>query len=352
MADTSTTPRVGIVGLGGIGAHHAEFVRENDAELVAGLDVDPSARQRFEAEYGIETYTDRARFYDAVDAVIVTTPNAYHEEYAVGALQAGRSVLVEKPLAHTLDSAERIATAAREADKVCMVGFHNRFDPRAEALTAYRDDGFFGTIQHVDAAYVRRRGVPGKGTWFTDADVAGGGALIDIGVHALDLVLSLLSFPDIEEVSGVARSTFGEREDYVDVEGWGGGDGTVSVEDSVTAQLRTDDDVTISLDVAWAANRTDEKAFRLRGTDGGAYLDMNGELTLYESVGRGVDHHRTTTVETADYDGHAAEQQAFFEAVATGEPPERNTVEQALTIQRLVEAIYRSSDDGEAVSPR
>ncbi|QSG06488.1 Gfo/Idh/MocA family protein [Halapricum desulfuricans] len=352
MATTSTTPRVGIVGLGGIGTYHADLVAENDARLVAGLDVDPSARTRFETEYGAETYTDRTSFYDAVDAVIVTTPNAYHEKYAVGALQAGCSVLVEKPLAHTLESAERIAAAAAESDAVCMVGFHNRFDPRAEALAAYREDGFFGTVQHVDATYVRRRGVPGQGTWFTDADVAGGGALIDIGVHALDLVLSLLAFPDVEEVSGVARSTFGQREDYVDVEGWGGDDGTVSVEDSATAQLRTADDATISLDVAWAANRTDETAFRLRGTDGGAYLDMNGDLTLYESVDHGVDQHRTTTVETAEYDGHAAEQQAFFEAVTAGEDPDRNTVEQALTVQRLVEAIYRSSDDGAAVAPQ
>jgi len=345
------TPRVGLVGLGGIGSYHADLVGDTDAKLVAGLDSDPSARQRFESEYGAETYTETAPFYDAVDAVIVTTPNAYHEEYAVGAMEAGCAVLVEKPLAHTLESAERIAAAAESTDEICMVGFHNRFDPRSEALAAYRDDGFFGEITHVDATYVRRRGIPGQGTWFTDAEVAGGGAMIDIGVHVLDLVLWLLGFPPVAEVSGVTRSTFGSREDYVDVRGWGGGDGTVSVEDSVTAQLRTAGDATVSLDVAWASNRTDEKAVRIRGTDGGARLDLDGELTLYESTSRGVDHHRTTTVETPEYDGHAAEQRAFFEAIVDGVPPERNTPEQALTVQRLVESIYRSSADGRAVSP-
>jgi len=343
-------PRVGLVGLGGIGNYHADLVGDTDAELVAGLDTDLSARQRFESEYGVETYTDPASFYEAVDAVIVTTPNAYHEEYAVGALEAGCAVLVEKPLAHTLDSAERIAATAASTGEICMVGFHNRFDPRAEALAAYRDDGLFGEITHVDATYVRRRGIPGQGTWFTDADIAGGGAMIDIGVHVLDLVLWLLGFPAISEVSGVTRSTFGSRDDYVDVRGWGGGDGTVSVEDSVTAQLRTAANATISLDVAWASNRTDEKAIRIRGTDGGAHLDLDGELTLYESTGRGVDHHRTTTVATPDYDGHAAEQRAFFEAISNGVSPERNTPEQALTVQQLVESIYRSSADGRAVS--
>lgn len=346
-----TTPRVGIVGLGGIGSYHADLVGDTDAELVAGLDSDPSARQRFESDYGVETDTEPAPFYDAVDTVIVTTPNAYHEEYAVGALEAGCAVLVEKPLAHTLESAERIAAVAESTDEICMVGFHNRFDPRSEALAAYRDDGFFGEITHVDATYVRRRGIPGQGTWFTDAEVAGGGAMIDIGVHVLDLVLWLLGFPAVTEVSGVTRSTFGSRADYVDVRGWGGGDGTVSVEDSVTAQLRTAEDATISLDVAWASNRIDEKAVRIRGTDGGARLDLDGELTLYESTGRGTDHHRTTTIETSEYDGHAAEQRAFFEAVVDEVPPERNTPEQALTVQRLVESIYRSDGEGRAVSP-
>jgi predicted dehydrogenase len=350
MRYTSTTPRVGIVGLGGIGTHHATCLRENDAALVAGMDVDATARERFAQKYDVETYADIEAFYDVVDAVLVTTPNAFHEEYAVGALEAGCAVLVEKPLGHTLDSAERIAVAARESDEICMVGFHNRYDPRAEILADYMKRGFFGEIQHVDATYVRRRGIPGQGTWFTDADVAGGGALIDLGVHAIDLVLSIMGYPDVSEVSGVTRSTFGPRADYVDVHGWGTDDGEFSVDDSVTAQLRTATDATISLDVAWASNRENEKSFLFRGTEGGAKLDMDGELTLYESSGAGVEHHRTTTIETEDYDAHAAEQRAFLDAVAADEHPGRNTVEQGLTVQRLIDSIYRSSADGSAVS--
>ncbi|MFB6189387.1 MAG: Gfo/Idh/MocA family protein [Halapricum sp.] len=349
MTATNRAPRIGIVGLGGIGSHHANCLRENDASFVAGLDVDPAARERFAEEYDIETFADPDSFYEIVDAVIVTTPNAYHEKYAVGALEAGLSVLVEKPLAHTLESAERIAATAREAEGFCMVGFHNRFDPQAEVLASYQDEGFLGEIQHIDANYVRRRGIPGQGSWFTDADIAGGGALIDLGVHAIDLVLAIADFPEITEVSGVTRSTFGPREDYVDVHGWGVEDGDVSVEDSVIAQFRTTSGTTISLDVAWASNREPEKSFLFRGTDGGAKIDMDGELTLYESADGGVDHHRTTTVETEEYNAHAAEQRAFLDAVASGEPPARNTVEQALDVQRLIEAIYRSSSDGTAV---
>lgn len=347
---SSTTPLdVGIVGLGGIATHHANCLREQSAVLAGGMDVDATARETFAAEFGVETYADHADLFEGVDAVIVTTPNRFHEEYAVAALEAGLPVLVEKPLAHTLDSAERIAAAAADSGAFCMVGFHNRYDPAIEALSAYRDRGFFGPIQHVDATYLRRRGIPGQGTWFTREEVAGGGALIDLGVHALDMALYLAGFPEVVEVSGVTRSTFGTREDYVDVDGWGVEDATFDVEDSVIAQLRTDDDTTITLDVAWAANRDPEKSLRVRGADGGAFLDFREQLRLFESSPSGVDHHRTTEVEVAEREAHVAEQAAFLEGVATGEPPTRNTIEQALTVQRVIDAIYRSSEGGGAV---
>ena len=349
---TDSTVQVGIVGLGGIGRYHADCLeRQDQAELAGGMDVDPGARDSFGAEYGVDTYGDAEALFERVDAVIVTTPNAYHEEYAVAALRAGLSVLVEKPLAHTLDSAERIAEAAADAPGICMVGFHLRYEPDVEALQSYRGDGFFGEIEHVDASYIRRRGIPGQGTWFTDTDIAGGGALIDLGVHAIDLALYCCGYPDVVEVSGVTRSNFGTRSDYVDVDGWGVEDGVFSVDDSVTAQLRTADDTTISVDIAWASNREDEKSLRIRGTDGGAFLDLKGESTLYESSPAGVDHHRTTELEVGDDapGGHEAEQAAFVDAVANGRTPTRNTVQQALTVQRIVDAIYRSSEDGRAI---
>lgn len=346
------TVDVGIVGLGGIGTYHASCLTDQEsADLVGGLDIDPAARERFERDFGVETVTEPETLFERAEAIIVTTPNAFHEEYTVAALEAGLSVLVEKPLAHTLESAERIASVARDAPGICMVGFHNRFNPAVEVLSAYRDRDFFGSIQHVDATYVRRRGIPGQGTWFTDDDVAGGGALIDLGVHSIDLALYSMGFPDIVEVSGVTRSEFGTREEYVDVHDWGTEEGVFSVDDSVTAQIRTAEDATISVDIAWASNREAEKSLRLRGTDGGAFLDLKGDFTLYESSPMGLDHHRTTDIEVGDDqpDGHPAEQAAFLEAVSAGQQPSRNSVEQALTVQRIIDALYRSSEQGEAV---
>jgi predicted dehydrogenase len=349
---TSDTVRIGIVGLGNIGTYHAEFLRDVEgAELVAGLDVDEGARDAFAAEFGVETHDDRAALFAAADAVVVTTPNRYHEEYAVAALDAGVDVLLEKPLAHTVESAERIAAAADATDAVCMVGFNNRFANPVEVLKHDLRTGRFGDVTHVEANYVRRRGIPGRGSWFTDRAVAGGGALIDIGVHAVDLALYFLDFPEVVEVSGTTRSEFGGRDEYAFLRQWGAdeGPGGFDVEDSATAFVRCADGATVSLEVAWATNRPDSDEFVVRGTEAGARLDRGAEeLTVYEAGVGGANHLATTTVETQDAVTHRQEQRAFVEAVRAGRL-DRNTVEEALAVQRVIDAVYRSAARGEAV---
>jgi predicted dehydrogenase len=352
MTDESTV-RVGVVGLGGIARHHADRLSETGAELVGGMDVDAEARESFAETYGAETYSDAARLYERADAVLITTPNRFHEEYAVGALEAGLDVLLEKPLAHSVESAERIADAAAAADGFLMAGFNNRFAPPIEVLHSRIQRGDLGDVRHVEANYVRRRGIPGRGSWFTSEAVAGGGALIDIGVHAVDLALYVLEFPEVIEVSGVTRAEFGGREEYSYLDMWGEDDGpeAFDVEDSATAFVRLDDGRTISLEAAWAVNRPPTQEFFVRGTDGGALFDKaDGELSLFEAGVDGAPHFADTTVRTREGDAHRAEQETFLAAVREGSPPDRNTVTQALTVQRVLDAIYRSDERGEAVS--
>ncbi|WP_224268778.1 Gfo/Idh/MocA family protein [Haloprofundus salinisoli] len=350
---TSDTPvRVGVVGLGNIGHYHADRLTDLGATLVGGMDIQADARRRFAEKYGVEAYDDKYELFDDVDAVIVTTPNRFHEEYAVAALDAGIDVLLEKPLAHNLESAERIAEAAEASDALCMVGFNNRFANPVEVIKSYQRDGEFGEMQHVEANYVRRRGIPGRGSWFTSKDIAGGGALIDIGVHAIDLALYFLDFPEIVEVSGVTRSQFGNQDDYAFVEMWGediGPEG-FDVDDSASAFIRSVDGQTISLEVAWATNRPTNDEFVLRGSEAGARFDRaSHELTLYETGKNGTDHLRDTDIQTQANDTHKSEQRLFLEAVASGNHPERNTVEQGLAVQRVIDAIYRSSAEGKAI---
>jgi len=352
-----TDVRVGVIGLGLMGRVHAGNAEDVGATVVAGADVSPDPRAEFIEEFDVPTYDSHEAMLEAedLDAVVITTPNKFHEETAVAALEDDCYVLVEKPLAHTLDSASRIADASAASEGYCMVGFHNRFAPASRAARAYRDEGRFGDIEHVEATYVRRRGIPAPGSWFTNRELAGGGSLIDVGVHVIDLAMDLLEFPEVVEVSGITRSSFGSREDYADPEGFGASwddvEGGFDVDDSVTAFLRFASGQTISLEVAWATNRTPANELVLRGTEAGAELELEGKVVeLFETGNGGVDHHVTSTVDArGGPDGHVAEMRHFVDAAAAGEPVTMNTAEEGLEVQRIVDGIYRSSETGRAV---
>ncbi len=357
MTESDVDVGIGIVGLGGMGHLHARSFQELGAPVVAGADLVDAQRRAFADEFGARTYETHEGLVadDGVDGVVVTTPNRFHEPIAVDALEAGRHVLVEKPLAHSLESAERIAAAAGASEGICMVGFHNRHAASMRLFEEHRRRGRFGELTHVEANYVRRRGVPGPGSWFTDPDLAGGGALLDIGVHALDLALYALEFPEVVEVSGVARSTFGRQAEYADPEGfganWDAEAEAYEVDDSVSALVRTAEGGTVSLEAAWATNREPSKAFRVRGTQAGAQFDI-GEtnLTILEAGTAGCDHYADVEL-TGDpaLTGYTKQDEQFLEAALAGRSPETNTLEEALVVQRVIDAIYRSSETGRSV---
>ncbi|WP_339106183.1 Gfo/Idh/MocA family oxidoreductase [Haloterrigena salinisoli] len=347
---------IGIVGLGGMGNLHARSVQELGATVVAGADLVLEQRNQFADDFGARTYETHEELVvdEAVDAVIVTTPNRFHEPIAVAALKAGCDVLVEKPLAHTLESAERIAEAAAQADGICMVGFHNRHAASMAMFDEQHARGRFGDLTHVEANYVRRRGVPGPGSWFTNPELAGGGALLDIGVHALDLALYALDFPEIVEVSGVTRTAFGTSEEYADPEGfgdnWDAEAETYEVDDSVSAFIRCTDGQTISLEAAWATNREESMDFRIRGTQSGAQFTIGDtNLQILDAGTAGCDHYADVNMSgDSTVTGYADQDERFLEAITTAGTPETNTVEEALTVQRVIDAIYRSSESGRA----
>ncbi|RQG95699.1 Gfo/Idh/MocA family protein [Natrarchaeobius oligotrophus] len=343
--------RTGIVGLGNIGQYHAERLVDLGVPLVGGMDVAPQARKRFGRRYDVDVFEDHQELYDTVDAVIITTPNKYHEEYAIDAFERELHVLLEKPLAHSIDSAQRIADAAAESDSLCMVGFNNRFANTVRIVKNRVERGDLGDVSHVEANYVRRRGIPGRGSWFTRRQIAGGGALIDLGVHAIDLALYLLDYPDVREVNGITRSEFGSREEYAYLEMWAEDAGPVGfdVDDSASAFIRCAEGKTINLEVAWATNRPANHEFVVRGTDSAARFDLlESDLSFHSASNVGPDHLEDTSVETRQNDTHSDEQKAFFDRIVTGR--DENSVEQALVVQKVVDAIYSSSDDGRTVT--
>jgi predicted dehydrogenase len=353
----STGVRLGVVGLGFMGQTHATNAETLGHEVVAGTDLAESTREEFAATYDATTYEDVNAMYDAeeLDAVAVSTPNAFHEEAVVAALERGYDVLCEKPLANDLVSAERIAAAAAASDGFCMVNFHNRVSTATEVFKEYQAEDFFGDVTHVEGNYVRRRGIPGVGSWFTNQELSGGGAVVDIGVHAIDFALYLLGYPDVEEVFAVTRTEFGHREDYVDPGDWYDetDEAVFDVEDSMTAMVRCADDRTVSLEVTWAANQRETTDFVVRGTEAGAELELGGEeLTLLQDGTQGTDHLLDATLSegSIDHTGWEGSDKRFLDAVEDGQPPELNSVEEALTVQRVMDAIYRSSAEGTSVS--
>ncbi|WP_121743001.1 Gfo/Idh/MocA family protein [Natronorubrum halophilum] len=343
--------RTGIVGLGNIGQYHAERLVDLGVSLVGGMDVAAEARSRFARRYDVDVYEDHHELYDTVDAVIITTPNKYHEEYAVDAFERDLHVFLEKPLAHSIESARRIAGAAAESDGHSMVGFNNRFANTVQIVRNRIDRGDLGEVTHVEANYVRRRGIPGRGSWFTRRQIAGGGALIDLGVHAIDLALFFLDYPPVTEVNGVARGEFGSSEEYAYLEMWGedAGPAGFDVDDSASAFVRCDGDRTISLEVAWATNRPANHEFIVRGTKSAACFDLlEGDLSFHSASNVGPDHLEDTAVETRQNDTHTDEQETFFDRIVRDGSDE--SVQQALTVQRVIDALYRSSAEGHTIT--
>jgi predicted dehydrogenase len=143
--------RVGVVGLGLMGRVHARNASDLGGLVVGGADVAAGSREEFAAEFGVPTYDTHEALLaeEDVDALVITTPNRFHEPVAVAALEAGCNVLVEKPLAHTLESAERIAEAAAGAPGFCMIGFHSRFPPAATATRVHADVRRLGETDHA-----------------------------------------------------------------------------------------------------------------------------------------------------------------------------------------------------------
>lgn len=346
---------IGVVGAGTIGTAHAEAIESERPALdvTAVADTDPDAGRTFADRFGATRYEDYERLFEeaAADAVLVAIPNNCHADCMVAALERDRHVLCEKPLATTVDEAERIKSVARERDGTAMVGHPMVFKPTVASTKRRIEAGEFGRLYDVDLRYVRRRGIPQLGSWFTRSTTAGGGALVDCGIHLLSVAMDVLGDPDIRTVSATTTAAFGTKDDYTYRTMWGGDpldDPEFSVEDSVRALIRTVDGTTISLDCAWASNRPTATAMQFLGTDTGVEIDVHTEAaTLY---GAEYDQLTETAIEPADVDLFAEEWAYFADVMREERAHTRNTLDHAVNLQRLLAAIYESAARGEEVS--
>lgn len=208
-------------------------------------------------EFGFPVYSELEALLRETrpDALVVTSPNALHREHVLAGLAAGCHVLCDKPLGINADEVRAMQAAAEAANRVLMTGMNLRFQAHsavAKDAVASRD---FGRPLHAEAEWMRRRGVPGPGKWPTDKRVSGGGALIDAGIHVLDLAWWLLGRPEPVTVSAIWTHLFAGRLDsYSARKIWNGPlnpDGHMDVEDGCFLLVRLKNGASLSLRTSW-----------------------------------------------------------------------------------------------------
>lgn len=348
----NSTIRTGIIGAGAIGnVHLGTLARVEGIEAAAVTDAYlPLAQQRAE-EHGIATVHESPEALladESIDAVIVCVPNRFHADLAVQALERGKHVLLEKPMAIHSKEARRIVDAAGKSGKVLMMSHQMRWKGISRAVKAMIDNGEVGQIYNAKTGWLRKKGIPGWGSWFTRMDESGGGPLIDIGVHMLDLTLYLMGSPKPVSVFGSTYAEFGPKREGIGNWGTPNWDGYYDVEDLASALIKLDNGATLSLEVSWAAHAAglpEDPFVHLMGTRGGAAIV--GEKGTYVT-------HRSNEVVQEDIAPLEGDEDRvlmirhFTECIREGKTPITSGLS-GYTINRILDAIYESSRTGSEV---
>lgn len=345
--------KIGVIGAGNIGVVHVQGFQDlaQECEVVGITDVNQQLAKTKAEELGIprvfETIDAMIASRD-VDAVVIGVPNKFHAPIAVQALAAGKHVLLEKPMALDMEAAHAILQASRESQATLMIAHQLRWDSVAMQIKDQVERGELGDIYTAKTGWYRRKGIPGWGTWFTRKDASGGGPLIDIGVHMLDLALHLMGNPKPIAVSGATYAKFGPERKGIG--GWGKPDwsGVFDVEDLATALIRMEDGSTLTLEVSWAVHMdTDNQPFiHLMGSSGGAsYRGSTGKL-LTEKFDRPLD--ADLSVKEGDEGARLRMNRHFLECIREGKEP-LTSVLTGYTSNLVLDAIYESSRTGAEV---
>ena len=329
--------RVGIVGAGAVAqvSHLPAYARISEARVTAICDTDLAKARRVASRYNIPHVTrsyEELASLDAVDAVDVCLPNHLHAPASIAALRAGKHVLCEKPFSRSSKEAEQMVAAAEEQGLVLMSGFNNRFREDATVLKRFLSEGELGDVFYAKTGWLMQPADWSGSDWKAKKRYAGGGVLLDLGIQMLDLALWLLEMPKVEAVSAVAHpKPEGQR-----------------LETSSAAFLRLEGGRTVTLEVSWGLLMEKDFAYlNLFGEKGAALLnplrvhrEMHGSLVnVTPAVSSGRNTYRQS---------YENEIRHFVECVRTGAVPV-SSARDALTMLRLLEAVYRSAREGREI---
>ncbi len=341
--------KIGIIGAGSISEYHIRAFRKlNEVEIIALCDVNKERANNLASKYGIKTVYEKAEDIFAnteIDAVTICVWNKLHAELSIKALKAGKHVLCEKPMALNSKEAERMVEAEKNSGKLLMLGLVRRFDVKARAAKEIITNGELGNIYYAKAAYLRRDGQPGG--WFSDKSKSGGGALIDIGIHSLDLLLYLVDAGSVHSVSGKIFRLPGMMADVEDFEKYQSSDtGKINnVEDMVIATINFRNGVVINLEASWTQHRgKDTQYMEIYGKCGGLIIDP--DLVLYSNK-NGCMANETFTISSNGkdplqmmFDG----EMAHFKDCITNGTECKSPSGEALELMKIIDAIYKSAE--------
>ncbi|MHC4873120.1 MAG: Gfo/Idh/MocA family protein [Planctomycetota bacterium] len=346
----------GILGCGFIGkVHMDQIMKFAEGAEIAGV-FDPSEELVKEA---LEKYNIKKSFASAedlcasedIDAVIIASPNKCHAEQAILAANNGKHVIIEKPMSLNAADSKKIAEAVNKAKVISMVPHQMRWTPAAIKIRELVNNGGLGNIYYAKAKWFRQNGIPGWGSWFTRFEESGGGPLIDVGVHLLDLSLSFMSAKTKpESVFGLTYAEFGPEKKGLGTWGTPDMDGVFDVEDFATTLIKMQNGATVSLEVSWAGNLANEDAnpeLLLLGSEAGVKFEVNKGKELQVSILKDNEI-VTTQTEEAPVDSRLEMLKHFVECV-NNKQQTMAPAESGLINNLIIDAIYESSKNGELV---
>ena len=271
--------KVGIIGAGSISQQHIEgYLKNKDVQLLAICDLNEQRAKEKAEKYGASlVYTDYKELLNNpdIDAVSICTWNNSHAAISIDAIQAGKHVLVEKPLCRTVEEALAVQEAVRASNKTLQIGYVRRHSMNTYVLRKFIEAGDLGEIYYAKASCLRRLGNPGG--WFSDVERSGGGPLIDIGVHVIDLCWYMMGKPKVKSVTGNAYYKLGNRKNIENFSFYKAADYDAelnTVEDSANALIRFENGASLLVDVSFSLHaKQDELSMKIYGDKGGAEIE-------------------------------------------------------------------------------
>ncbi len=345
--------KIGIIGAGGISqvAHIPNFQKIDGVKVEAICDINEEKLNYVADKFNIpKKFTDWEKMVEEdMDAVVICSPNVFHAVQSIKAMENGKHVLCEKPICLTVKEAEDIFKTVEKTKKVFMGAFPRRFLGETVVLKKLVNDGFFGEIYYLKASYLRRRGIPGLGTWFTSKKLAGGGPMMDVGVHMIDMVLYIAGLTDPKIVFG---ATFEKFKDKAVDGGWPPAEtrkgdkptGKMEVEDLANGFVKFSNGAVLFVEASWAGNSEVGLKGSLFGTKAGAQLpdplDNKNPVRIYTETNGVVSD---IIPEIPKIDTYFEEVKHFIECIREGKQPITKK-EEIIGVVKIIEGIYKSAE--------